>query len=410
MRSICTALTAYQAVLLTPILFFAPGKRRWAVLLAAPITVAAFQLFERVTSGALPAQVLAGYMQSYALQTLAMKAKNAVALCGHFAVTLICPIAWVGRQPLREGRFLLLWIAIFFAGALAIFFAGSARYLLPIAAPLAIFASTSRFAVPALAAQSALAIGLAIVNYQHWNAYREIAADIPQARRIFTNAELGFRHYLEARGALPIEKGQAFRSGDMLVLSAYGETPAAPLALIRERQIDSAIPLRIVALGAHSAYSSVAFGLWPFEISRKPLDRVRIVSVVHKAPELAYVKNGTPEAAAHALSGVSAGDQWTYQSASFALRRPAAGHVARAVFYIPPGAEGRSVTLLVDGQVAAQMADVREGVHTIESKPFRAGLAAAATVEIVTDRPFLPPNDQRRLGVLLTEIGFVPVP
>ena len=53
------------------------------------------------------------------------------------ALAIVCPIAWLdyklGYKRLERDRFMLLWIGIFFAGALVIFFAGSARYLLPIA-------------------------------------------------------------------------------------------------------------------------------------------------------------------------------------------------------------------------------------------------------------------------------------
>ena len=49
-------------------------------------------------------------------------------------------LAWRNRRD-PGTRFLLAWIGIFFAGALVIFFSGSARYLLPMAAPVAILAS-----------------------------------------------------------------------------------------------------------------------------------------------------------------------------------------------------------------------------------------------------------------------------
>ena len=70
------AMAAYQAVVLVPILWFY-GRRwkpAWAAALAAPITIAVWQVFERSTSGAMPASVLAGYMQSYGLQTLRAEA------------------------------------------------------------------------------------------------------------------------------------------------------------------------------------------------------------------------------------------------------------------------------------------------------------------------------------------------
>jgi hypothetical protein len=69
--------------------------------------------------------------------------------------------------------FLAAWVLLFFAGSAIVFYAGSARYLLPIAAPLAILAARSvpvRLLVTGFALQMARALGLAIANYQHWSA------------------------------------------------------------------------------------------------------------------------------------------------------------------------------------------------------------------------------------------------
>ena len=78
-------------------------------------------------------------------------------------------MAWCAgrlRSASVEERFLAVWIVLFFAGALALFFAGSARYLLPMAAPLALLASRAlahrpRWLTVAFVAQ--LALGLALV-------------------------------------------------------------------------------------------------------------------------------------------------------------------------------------------------------------------------------------------------------
>ena len=60
------------------------------------------------------------------------------------------------------------------------FFAGSARYLLPMAAPVALLASRlrPRWLAAGFAAQMALGLGLAVVNYQHWDGYRRFAATL----------------------------------------------------------------------------------------------------------------------------------------------------------------------------------------------------------------------------------------
>ena len=99
----------------------------------APAAIAAWQLYERSTTGAMPAAVLAGYFRSYGFQALAPKISNAVALFIH-SWFIVFPalaaaafvLAWQRRRE-PETVFLLAWIVLFFGGAVVVFFAGSAR-------------------------------------------------------------------------------------------------------------------------------------------------------------------------------------------------------------------------------------------------------------------------------------------
>ena len=53
-------------------------------MLSTPaVTLGAWQIFERITGGAMPAGVLAGYFDTYAFQALANKFQNAAALATH---------------------------------------------------------------------------------------------------------------------------------------------------------------------------------------------------------------------------------------------------------------------------------------------------------------------------------------
>src|SRR5450755_4071565 len=76
------ALAAFQAIFLTPILavyvwfYRRQDRTAWILTLVPPATILAWQLFERWSSGALPAAVAAGYMSSYGLQALANKLRN----------------------------------------------------------------------------------------------------------------------------------------------------------------------------------------------------------------------------------------------------------------------------------------------------------------------------------------------
>jgi hypothetical protein len=111
------------------------------------------------------------------------------------------------RDP--DTLFLASWILIFFLGALAIFFAGSARYLLPIAAPIALLVSrlSPGWLAAGFTAQMLLSVSLAIVNYQHWDGYRSFVAALkPQleGKRVWINSQWGLRHYLEADQGQPV--------------------------------------------------------------------------------------------------------------------------------------------------------------------------------------------------------------
>ena len=71
-------------------------------LLAPFATLAAYQLWERLSSGAAPAAVTAGYFQSYNLQSLANKLRNAAALSVHLT-WMVFPALWVYALFRRRG-------------------------------------------------------------------------------------------------------------------------------------------------------------------------------------------------------------------------------------------------------------------------------------------------------------------
>ncbi len=426
------ALTAYQAVLLTPILaayvwlFHRRDRTRWLILLVPPLTVGAWQLFERLTTGTLPAAVLNGYLAAH--QTLPAKLDNALALTIHswfIVFPALVPAAFVlaWRRAQRAPRepdtlFLLAWIGIFFAGALVIFFAGAARYLLPMAAPAVLLASRLRpkWLAAGFAAQLALSLGLAAVNYQHWDGYRQFAAWLrgPAAgHRVWVDGEWGLRFYLEADGALPLKKTQRLRPGDIVVSSELGASvnPTAPFAPLRTAEIRPRIPLRLIGLESHSGYSTVSRGFWPFGISAGVIDRVRAREVTERHPTLAYLPMNAPQAADQIVGGIFAleGDRfrWMSRSAVVALASPPGALPLRATFTIPPQARARRVTLLLDGREVASQTYPAPGTYTLESPPVRAA-GAVAIAEIAIDQTFFAPPDSRELGIVLTGVGFAP--
>ena len=93
-------------------------------------------------------------------------------------------LTWLVAEAVRRD-FLAAWAAIFFAGALLIFFAGSARYLLPSPHPSRSSPREEppRWLTAGFALQMILSLGLATANYQHWDGYRQFAKTLAAGSR-----------------------------------------------------------------------------------------------------------------------------------------------------------------------------------------------------------------------------------
>jgi hypothetical protein len=418
---------AYQAVFLTPILavYVWLNRRRdrtaWALTLVPPATILAWQIFERWSSGAVPAAVLSGYMSSYGLQAIANKLRSAAALTVH-ACFLVFPallpgavkLSWERRD--RETAFLAAWIALFFSGALVVFYAGSARYLLPMAAPVALLVSRLRPKLLAVgfAAQMALSLALATTNYQHWDGYRRFAAQIRSqtaGHRVYIDGEWGLRFYLEADGGLPLERGQMLRPGDIVVSSrlAYPVAITAPVAPIAKQAIRASLPLQLIGLQARSGYSTATKGVLPFDIVTAPIDWVRADIVLERRPTLAYLPMNAPEAQAQIISGLydleDGAWRWMSGTATVLLKSPAGPLPVEAAFNIPDRAPARRVQLLLDGREIASQTYSGPGSYILKSPP-QAPAGTTATVTLTVDRTFSVPGDHRELGMVVSAIGF----
>jgi hypothetical protein len=414
------SLAAYQAVLLTPILmaytwiFRRNDRRAWAVTLVPCASVAAWQIFEWITRGAFPAVVLANYLHQF--QTPVNKWHSALALAVHswfIVFPLLVPGALLALWSKRDEpgtRFLAAWLAVFYAGALTVFFAGAARYLLPVAAPFALLASRlrPRWLALGFAAQMALGLGLAAVNYQHWDGYRRFAQSLSAHRRTWVDGEWGLRFYLESRGALPLLRTQKLRPDDIVVSSALGHAVevTAPLASLAAIEIRPALPLRLIGLESRSGYSAASFGLWPFGISNGVIDRVRAGVVGERHPTLEFLSLNAPEAAQHIVAGIWP-DRWMSGSGALLLKSPEQPRPLAVTFYISDKAPARRVTLLLDGHEAASGRYPARGVYTLSTSTPVLPAGPTAAVEVRADRTFSPPSDVRDLGIVLISVGFV---
>ncbi len=451
------AMAAFQSLVMVPILLFylwrngKDWKPGWAALAVVPATLIAYQLFEKLTSDTLPAEVLAGYFSTYGLQTLTNKLRNAAALTTHagWMILVPCPgsfllaaaavpfAIYLDPNPLfwlffllglrlllwcwrNRNDFLAAWVLVFFAAALALFFAGSARYLLPIAAPVAMLAvnrSTRAILWPALAIQLLLGLALAKVNYDHWDAYRTIVARHEKDwanKRVWINGEFGLRYYAESAGAVPLVRGQAVYPGHLVVSSQAGMPTAfttgggAP-APVATYTVTSSLPLRLFAVNSPSAYSYAAHGFRAFDISRAPIDTVEILGVAERAPTLPFLPMNAPEAGQQIVSGIDRVEdgryRWMEKKGVLLLKRPPTAMPVRVEFFLPDQSPAREVTLTLDGKEVARRTYSSRGAFSIESEAVMpAGEAAVLAVEV--DQTFSVPGDQRVLGMIIVSAGF----
>jgi hypothetical protein len=443
--------SALQSIVLTPILlawvFFTKRPYRWAFALIPPVTLVLWQLYEKATSGDLPAVVLVGYFSTYGLQQFANKLRNAAALTAHtgwlvfpalaawrfrerwmWGVAAAVGGAFIDPNPLfwasfaigtmviawcirKQQTFLTAWILMFFAAALVLFFAGSARYLLPMVAPVAILAAEERRWVPwAFAIQLGVSLCLSIVNYEHWDGYRQFAATVAPGdahRRLIINGEWGLRFYLEAKGGIPVLRGQALRPGDTLVSSelAYPisvTTGGGQLTQVAETPITASLPFRLIALHSKSGYSTASAGLRPFDVSTEPIDRVHTFAVIERKPTLSLLPMDAPEAQSQIVSGVYALEgkwRWMGEQGIVLLKPPTEPERLHVSFYVAN--DPRHVTLSLDGRELAA-SQFNKGAGTLTSPQ----LVTGSTVTIAVDKTFQAPGDNRKLGVILTEVGF----
>jgi hypothetical protein len=463
-------LAAYQAVFAAPILAHHVwyGRRRsrsaWLTVIAAPATLAAWQLFQRISTGELPAGVLGGYFKTYGLVALERKAHSAMALLGHLgwivfpaaapwspaaavgallaflpsgyalwqrlllAVSLAAgvallacwaAVAWKKRR--RDEGFLASWGLVFFGGAVLVFFAGSARYLLPMAAAV-VFRVARSARRPALlwfaaAANLTLGLTLAAANYHHWRAYREFAArlrPVIAGRQTWTNAEWGLRYYLEQAGAEAIERDQPVYPGSVVITSELaGRIPFIPAGRVKQvasEEIWSSPPVLLIGLGTRSGYSSSDVGVLPFDLGRGLVDRAKVELVAQSEPRLSYLRMNDPAASEQLLSGFYQVEnnawRWMAPEAVAVLKVPERVTRFELMLTIPDAAPARRIRVAINGIMAANQTYLAPAGYTLTAPVSNLAAGTAPLVTISVDKGFQAPPDDRKLGVIVQELGF----
>lgn len=430
-------LAAYQAVVFIPILWLL-GRGRLAAL-APAAAVAAYQVFERLTAGQWPLAMTAQYFSDYGLQKMSNKLASAAALTAHLGwltgpvaewhlswpLLAGLPAAWLDSHPLfwvsfalgvlilwRVEGWLGWWVRIYFAASLVLFFAGAARYVLPLAPPLAILAAErlGRWRLgAAIFAQAALAFALAYAAMHHWQGYKDIAAKVEANSRTYVAGEWSLRYYLEKRGARPVMAGERIGPDSLIVRSELGfpvhySTGGGRAETIASYEIRPALPLQLMGLHAKSAWMTCAFGLRPFDWSRQLLDRVTVTRVVAVPLERSDLPMNAPDADTYILSGMHGLEdgryRWMARRAEFVLK-PRKGVLSLTLF-LPDSSPARQLTVTANG-VEVLRAKVQPGMQTLRSAPLP---EAKDRIEIIleADKSFRPAGDARELSLILESL------
>lgn len=186
-------------------------------------------------------------------------------------------------------------------------------------------------------------------------------------------------------------------------------TGGAALIPIAQVPVTSRLPLRLIGLNARSGYSAAAMGLRAFDVSSKPIDVVRLETVVERKPELSFLPMNAPQADQQIVSGVNQLEQgsyrWMGKRAVLLLKSPPAALPLQVELYVPDQAVGRTLSVAVDGVTLASRTFSAAGKQRMETPPVK-GNGETATVAIEVDRLLRVPGDQRELGMILTAVGF----
>ena len=321
---------ALQALALPPILLLSyawrrarPPRAAWAAAAAPFLLLGAWQALQFAFIHRLPFAVLLGYMTGPTFGKLSLKGANALALLQHLGVLvtllplsrlrplLLVPgllaavlvpgypwweralllvfvslgihaLLWLWNARNRE-PFLAGWCLLYFAFALVAFFAGAARYLLPLVAPMVLLvvrqcATRPRWLALALVFNTFLGLNLSFATYEFARLYPQLQP--PPGVTFLVNGEWGFRYYMVQQGGRMLQQssvplpGEWVISSEMSLAGNYGSLAGALAVPLEVRELAVRSPLRLVDRYAHSGFSSVTFGLLPFSFSRRPVDRV----------------------------------------------------------------------------------------------------------------------------------------
>ncbi len=226
------------------------------------------------------------------------------------------------RSILDEGetQFLGLWYFGVAAYCVLVFTEGSARYVLPLIPPMLIcffrrleiqeiaeyrlerapIFNSAMIASGSLVLSLAWGLALSHADREFANIYPRAAAEVSRsasAFRAYYAGEWGFRYYsrLAAMPQLPVNESEV-RGGSLVVrptLALPYELPAGLSSMLmpfKTLAFEVRTPLRILDRDSHAGFYSTGWGVLPFSVSRKNLERLEVGQVNYFVERLPWAK------------------------------------------------------------------------------------------------------------------------
>lgn len=285
------------------------------------------------------------------------------------------------RAPFATAAF---WLYAAWAGVFVYF--GTARYLLPLVAPLAwLLHAAGRLRVESrlrvvLAVFAALACSLALqfADAGEAAALREAARRLPGTGRVLHTGRWGFAGYAEAAGHAALRPDAVLAAGDVLAepqgIHTAGPWPAQAALLAPAGEIHVATPaLRVMDERARAGFYSSAWGLLPLGWRPGAAQSVRLRRVPEWLDRVLATPPAEPvaldvgsEDARHALLGGWSHDEAVEEAGVARTYAWALGNEASLRVPLPPGIDRLRLRVSADpaalGRLRVSVGDHAEAV------------------------------------------------
>jgi hypothetical protein len=273
-------------------------RRRWLLLPPVVLVAALLAIWQNTADGYPPATTV--------LFTIFLTAGSCMVLALVWEGVLQL-VAAAKRLPVdREFLFLSLWLALIALGIVVLLPHTTAKYFLPIFAPLILL--LFREVEAAISSQTLLrwlagaAIGLSFItglgmsaaDYQLAQAYKNFPLSIEDryhpTGQVWFVGEWGFRHYMETKGYRYLTSvSTAPEAGDLIVRPTNMDWPLADslrsrMKLMEVPAVEWGFPLRVMSIDDDAGFYGSYWGQLPYTFTRSPVERFEVYRVVAPGP------------------------------------------------------------------------------------------------------------------------------